>query len=200
MAPPLCYLTHSSKSRTSSSKRTVPTDVDPRGKRPRVRRFDHAVPSELFVFSMWGVARSSSVKGKGSRGPRGKDPGRSVTNLGAVQLPRNCQASRTKGQLAEEPTHLQSQVSWTHASPTAHLTPCCALRRRTTELNAWTTLAMRPHSHARLHHRSTAPPPCDFTARTAPPPPPLTALLHAPAASPGTPHHSTTRCTGSPPS
>ena len=91
-------------------------------------------------------------------------------------------------------------MSWTHASPTAHLTPCCALRRRTTELNAWTTLAMRPHSHARLRHRATAPPPCDLTARTAPPPPPLTALLHAPAASPGTPHHSTTRCTGSPPS
>ena len=29
-----------------------------------------------------------------------------------------------------------------------------------------------------LRHRATAPPPCDFTARTAPPPPPLTALLH----------------------
>ena len=40
-----------------------------------IRRFDHAVPSELFVFSMWGVARSSSVKGKGSRGPRGKGSG-----------------------------------------------------------------------------------------------------------------------------
>eukprot|EP00964_Phaeocystis_antarctica_P164287 scaffold142111_cov133-Phaeocystis_antarctica.AAC.1 len=35
MAPPLCYLTHSSKSRTSSSKRTVPTKVGPRGVRPR---------------------------------------------------------------------------------------------------------------------------------------------------------------------
>ena len=36
---------------------------------------------------------------------------------------------------------------------------------------------MRPHSHARLRHRATAPPPCDLTARTAPPPPPPTALL-----------------------
>ena len=34
MAPPLYYLTHSSKSRTSSSKRTVPTKVGPRGVRP----------------------------------------------------------------------------------------------------------------------------------------------------------------------
>ena len=75
--PPLCYLTQSSKSRSSSSKRTVPTEVDPKEAKDHViRRFDHAVQSELCVLSMWGVARSSSVKGKGSRGPRVKDPGR----------------------------------------------------------------------------------------------------------------------------
>ena len=35
MAPPLCYLTQSSRSRSSSSRRTVPTEVYPRGVRPR---------------------------------------------------------------------------------------------------------------------------------------------------------------------
>ena len=53
-----------------------------------------------------------------------------------------------------------SQVSWTHASPPAHL------------LLPWL------HSHARC---TAAPPPCAATPpHSPPPPPPLTALLHAP--------------------
>ena len=74
--------------------------------------------------------------------------------------------------LARRPTSRQAAL--THPSPPPHAACATAPPRHRT--------ATSPHAPRRRHRR------------------PRRSFAYAPAASPGTPHHSTTRCTGSPPS